>query len=815
MSKPQPSRAEIVIVGGGVVGASIAYHLTKLGKRDVVLLERKRLTSGTTWHAAGLVGQLRATANLTKLAQYTTGLYAGLEAETGQATGFLQRGSISVATNTERLEELKRGASMAKTFGLEAHEIGPSEIKAKWPLLNVADIAGGVFLPNDGQTNPIDTTIAMIKGATMRGARIFEHAKVTSILSDGKRARGVVTDEGEIAADVVVLATGLWTRALAARAGVSAPLQACEHFYIVTEPFPGLTPNLPVLRDPDHCAYYKEDAGKLLLGAFEPNAKPWALDGIPEDFEFGELPEDLDHFTPILEAAMRRLPGLQNVGIRKFFNGPESFTPDVRYMLGEAPELERLFVAAGFNSIGIQSAGGAGKALAEWIVDGHPPMDLWDIDIRRLQPFQANKAYLGARVTESLGLLYAMHWPHRQYETARNLRLSPLHQRLAEHGACFGEVAGWERANWFAPAGVEPSYAYSYGRQNWFEHSAAEARAVRGAVGLFDMTSFGKFLVQGRDAEAVLQRISANDVAVAPGRIVYTQWLNPRGGIEADLTVTRLAPDAYLIVTAGATSRRDLAWLRRHIPEEARAIATDVTSGFAVLSVMGPNARALLGAVSPDDFSNAAFPFATSREIEIGGARPRASRITYVGELGWELYIPSEFAVHVVDLLLAAGAPFGLKLAGLHAMDSLRIEKAYRHWGHDITDEDSPAEAGLMFAVKLGKKGDFIGREAVAGAAAAAPTKRLAQFALLDPTLLLHGAEPIWLDDEIVGRVASGAYGHTLGAAIGLGYVNRADGVTASLIEAGGFEIEVAGRRAPARASLRAMYDPSGARIRA
>jgi 4-methylaminobutanoate oxidase (formaldehyde-forming) len=815
MSKPLPSHAETVIVGGGVVGASIAYHLTKLGKRDVVLLERKRLTSGTTWHAAGLVGQLRATANLTKLAQYTTNLYASLEAETGQATGFLQRGSISVATNVERLIELKRGASMAKTFGLEVHEIGPAGIKAKWPLLEVDDIVGGVFLPNDGQTNPIDTTMALMKGATQRGASVFENVKVTSILSDGRRARGVVTDQGEIAADVVVLATGLWTRALAKSGGVSAPLQACEHFYIVTEPFPGLTPNLPVLRDPDHCAYYKEDAGKLLLGAFEPKAKAWALDGIPEEFEFGELPEDFEHFTPILEAAMRRLPALGNVGIRKFFNGPESFTPDVRYMLGEAPELERLYVAAGFNSIGIQSAGGAGKALAEWIVEGHPPMDLWDIDIRRLQPFQANRAYLGARVTESLGLLYAMHWPYRQYETARNVRLSPLHQRLADLGACFGEVAGWERANWFAAPGDTPAYAYSYGRQNGFAPSAAEHRAVREAVGLFDMTSFGKFLVQGRDAESVLQYICANDVAVPPGRIVYTQWLNPRGGIEADLTLTRLSQRAYLVITAGATARRDFAWLTRHIREDAHCIATDVTSGLAVLSLMGPNSRALLSAVSPDDFSNAAFPFATSREIELASARVRASRITYVGELGWELYIPTEFAVGVFDAIVAAGAPFGLKLAGLQALDSCRIEKAYRHWGHDISDEDTPIEAGLMFSVKLRKGVDFIGRDALSRTRETPATKRLLQFALLDPEPLLYGNEPIWLDGGIVGRTTSGAYGHTLGAAIGLGYVEHAEVAARGFVEAGGFEIEVAGRRFMARASVAPMYDPKGERIRA
>jgi len=814
MAKDLPSQARAVIVGGGVIGASIAYHLAKLGWRDVVLLERKRLTSGTTWHAAGLVGQLRSTANLTKLAQYTTRLYAGLEAETGQATGFMRRGSISLATNPERFEELKRGASMAKTFGLEVHEIGPADIQKKWPLLNLEDVVGGVFLPNDGQTNPIDTTMALIKGATTRGAGVFENTNVLSIKTDGKRARGVVTDRGDIEADVVVLATGLWTRALAGQTGVSVPLQACEHFYVVTEPFPGLTPELPVLRDPDHCAYFKEDAGKLLLGAFEPGAKPWALDGVPADFEFGELPEDFDHFAPILEAAMRRLPALANVGIRKFFNGPESFTPDVRYMLGEAPELQRLYVAAGFNSIGIQSAGGAGKALAEWIVAGHPPMDLWDIDIRRMQPFQANKNYLASRVSESLGLLYAMHWPHRQYEAARNVRLSPLHARLSELGACFGEAAGWERPNWFAPKGVKPAYAYSYGRQNWFPYAAAEHKGVRDGVALFDMTSFAKFLVQGRDALSVLQRICANDVAVAPGRIVYTQWLNARGGIEADLTVTRLSETSFMIVTAGATARRDFGWLARNIPESAHAFATDISSGLATLSVMGPRARDLLRAVSDADFSSAAFPFATSREIALGNARVRASRITYVGELGWELYIPTEFACGVFDAIWAAGPGHGLRLAGMHAMDSCRLEKGYRHWGQDISEEDTPIEAGLMFAVKLAKNADFIGRDALLRQREQPLTKRLLHFVLHDPQPLLYHNEPIWHGGGLIGRTTSGAYGHHVGAAVALGYVHHAEGVTADLVAAGGYEVEIAGERFAANASLSPPYDPKGERIR-
>ncbi|SED76072.1 4-methylaminobutanoate oxidase (formaldehyde-forming) [Rhizobiales bacterium GAS191] len=814
MAKAIPTHSRVVIIGGGIVGASIAYHLAKLGWSDILLIERKRLTSGTTWHAAGLVGQLRATANLTRLAQYTTNLYATLEAETGQATGFVRRGSLSIATSQARLEELLRGASMARTFGLDVHRVGPAEIKRYWPLLNVDDVVGGVHLPGDGQTNPIDTTMALIKGATMRGVKVIEGVEVTAILTRNGRATGVSTSEGEVQADHVVIASGMWSRRLGLTAGVHIPLQACEHFYIVTEPFPELTPDLPVLRDPDNCAYYKEDAGKLLLGAFEPNAKPWAVDGIPPGFEFGELPDDVEHFAPVLEAAMRRLPALERVGIRKFFNGPESFTPDVRYLLGETPELRNLFVATGFNSIGIQSAGGAGKALAEWIVEGHAPMDLADVDIRRMQPFQVNRRYLKERVSESLGLLYAMHWPHRQYETARGVRTSPLHERLGARGACFGEAAGWERANWFAPAGVEPRYEYSYGRQNWFAHSAAEHLAVRQAVGLFDMTSFGKFRVEGRDAEAVMQRICANDVAVAPGRIVYTQWLNERAGIEADLTVTRLSETVYQIVTAGAAARRDLAWLKRHIPSDAHAIATDITSAEAVLCVMGPNSRALLEAVSGADLSNAAHPFATAREIEIGYARLRAARVTYVGELGWELYVPTEFARGVFDALAEAGPAFGLRLAGLHALDSCRIEKAYRHWGHDIGDEDTPLQAGLMFAVKL-DKGDFIGREALLRQREAGPRRRLVQFLLADPEPLLYHDEPIWHGGRMVGRTTSGAYGHHLGGAVALGYVREDEAPVLERVVAGGFEIEIAGRRVPAQASLTPLYDPKNIRVRA
>jgi glycine cleavage system aminomethyltransferase T/glycine/D-amino acid oxidase-like deaminating enzyme len=814
VTHPIPSHAQTVIIGGGVVGASIAYHLAKLGHTNIVLLERKRLTSGTTWHAAGLVGQLRATANLTKLARYTTELYATLEAETGQATGFKQRGSISIATNSERMEELLRGASMAKTFGLEVNQVSPADIRQMWPLLNVEDVVGGVFLPGDGQTNPIDTTMALIKGATSRGAKVFENTEVTAILTKNGRAIGVATAGADITAENVVIATGMWSRRLGKSAGVDIPLQANEHFYVVTEPLSGLDPNLPVLRDPDNCAYYKEDAGKLLLGAFEPNAKPWSVDGIPQEFEFGEIPYDFEHFEPILEAAIKRLPALGKVGIRTFFNGPESFTPDVRYLLGETPDVERLFVAGGFNSIGIQSAGGAGKALAEWIVAGHPPMDLADVDIRRVQGFQTNKRYLKERVSESLGLLYAMHWPYRQYETARGVRTSAVHERLIAAGACFGETAGWERANWFAPPGVKPEYGYSYGRQNWFAYSAAEHLATRTTVTLTDMSSFAKFRVEGHDAEAVLNRICANSVSVAPGRIVYTQWLNERAGIEADLTITRLSGSAFLVVTAAVAARRDLAWLRRHVPADAHCIVTDITSGEATFCIMGPNSRALLEAASGADLSNANHPFGAWAEIELGYARVRAHRVTYVGELGWEIYVGAEFARNVFDAILEAGHPHGLKLAGLHALDSCRIEKAYRHWGHDIGDEDTPLDAGLMFAVKLAGR-DFIGRDALLRQRDAGSTRRLVQFRLTDPETMVYHDEPVFADGRMVGRTTSGAYGHTLGGAVALGYVSEPGGDIAGLVGSATFEIEVAGRRIGAVASLAPMYDPKSLRIKA
>lgn len=814
-TKELPRSAQVVIIGGGVIGCSVAFHLTKLGISDVVLLERRKLTCGTTWHAAGLVGQLRGSQRMTQLAKYTAELYHGLEAETGQATGFKQTGSISIATNEARFEELKRNASMAKIFDLQVDVITPEEVKELYPLINTEDVLGAVHIPSDGKVNPVDVSQALAKGARAGGALIREDCKVLSIRHDGERITGVETEVGDIAAEAVVLCAGMWTRDLAATIGANVPLHACEHFYILTEAFDGVTPDLPVLRDYDACAYYKEDAGKILLGAFEPNAKPWGMDGIPEDFSFDELPEDFDHFEPVLTQAMHRMPALADVGIQTFFCGPESFTPDVRYQLGEVPELANCFVAAGFNSIGIQSAGGVGQVLAEWIRDGRPPPDLWEVDVRRNLPFQSNRRYLRERVSETLGLLYAMHWPFHQPETGRGVRRSPVHDRLVSLGACHGVAFGWERPNWFAPEGIEARYKYSYGRQNWSEPSAEEHRAVREAVGLLDQCSFAKFRLQGRDAWRILGQVAANHVDVAPGKVVYTQWLNEQGGIEADLTVTRLGADDFLIVTSGEFQVRDFHWLKRNIPEDAHAVLTDVTSGLSMIGLMGPRARDLLQSLSPDDLSNDTFPFGTSREIELGFATVRASRISYVGELGWELYIPSEFTTGVFDILVEAGQAFGMRQVGMHAMNSLRIEKAYRHYGHDITDADTPLEGGLGFAVKFGKPGGFIGRDALKRQKEAGLNKRLVQFLLGDPDPMLYHNEPIWRDGKLAGYVRSAMYGHTLGGAVALGYVENPEGVDADYVNSGSYEIEIAGVRYPATASLRPLYDPKSERIKA
>ncbi len=810
-----PDRARAVIIGGGAVGCSVAYHLAKLGWRDVLLLERKRLTSGTTWHAAGLIGQLRSSRNMTRLAKYSADLYTALEGETGVATGFRQCGSISAALTAERREELFRSAAMARAFGVAVEELSPDEVAARYPHLKTEGVTGGVWLPADGQADPANIAYALAKGARQNGATIREGVKVTGLRRAGARVTGVEWraeggETGHIACDAVVNAAGMWAREVGRMAGVNVPLQACEHFYIVTEPIEGLGA-LPVLRVPDECAYYKEDAGKLLLGAFEPVAKPWGMDGIRESFEFDQLPEDFEHFEPILDRACHRIPVLAEAGIQTFFNGPESFTPDDAYHLGLAPGAENVWVAAGFNSVGIQSAGGAGMALAQWMEDGERPFDLGDVDIARMQPFQGNRHYLFERSKETLGLLYADHFPYRQKATARGVRRSPVHAHLLELGAVMGEVAGWERANWFAAPGQEREYRYSWGRQNWFDNARTEHMAIREGVGLYDMSSFGKLRVEGPDAEIFLNRVCGARVDVPAGRIVYTQFLNPRGGIEADVTVARLSETVYLIVAPAATRLADQTWLERHRGED-RIVITDMTAGEAVLSVMGPKARDLLQRVSPDDLSNSAHPFGTWAEIEIGMALARAHRISYVGELGWEIYVSADMAAHVFETLWEAGQDVALKLCGLHAVDSCRIEKAFRHFGHDITCEDHVVDAGLGFAVATDKQ-DFIGRDAVLRRKESGPSRRMVQFLLNDPEPLLYHNEPILRDGEIVGHLTSGNYGHFLGAAVGMGYVPSA-GERAEALLGSTFEIDVMGARIPATASLRPLHDPTSRRMK-
>tara|TARA_R110002033_G_scaffold45400_3_gene88719 strand:- start:916 stop:3363 length:2448 start_codon:yes stop_codon:yes gene_type:complete len=810
-----PTHARVVIIGGGVIGCSVAYHLTQLGWNDVVLLERKQLTSGTTWHAAGLIAQLRASANMTKLAKYSQELYGNLEAETGVATGFKRVGSITAALTTERLEELHRQAAMARAFGVEVQEISPSEVKAKYEHLNIDGVTGGVYLPLDGQGDPSNIALALAKGARQRGAHIHERAAVTNVTRTGRRVTGVDWQgadgsNGHIACDMIVNCAGMWGHQVGRMAGVNVPLQACEHFYIVSEVIPGLT-QMPVLRVPDECTYFKEDAGKILLGAFEPVSKPWAVDGIPHDFEFDQLPEDFDHFEPILEAAVHRMPMLADAGIHTFFNGPESFTPDDAYHLGLAPEMDNVWVAAGFNSIGIQSAGGAGMALAQWMEAGEKPFDLGDVDIARMQPFQGNKTYLAARSTETLGLLYADHFPYRQKATARGIRRTPFHHHLLEQGAVMGELAGWERANWYANPGQTPEYAYSWKRQTFFDNIAAEHRAVRENVGIYDMSSFGKIRVEGPDACAFLNHIGGGQYDVPVGRIVYTQFLNPRGGIEADVTVTRLSETAYLVVTPAATRLADQTWMMRHKGDH-NVVLTDVTAGEAVLAVMGPNARKLLQMVSPADFSNDINPFGTAQEIEIGMALARVHRVTYVGELGWEVYISADMAGHVFEVLHAAGQQMGAKLCGMHMMDTCRMEKGFRHFGHDITAEDHVLEAGLGFAVKLDKPA-FVGRDAVLRKKDAGLQRRLVQFRLTDPEPLLYHNEPVLRDGKIVGHLSSGAYGHHFGAAMGMAYVPCAGQAVADVL-ASSYEIDVAGRRYAAEVSLKPFYDPTGARTK-
>jgi glycine cleavage system T protein len=809
-----PTHAQVVIVGGGIAGCSVAYHLTKLGWTDIVVLERGRLTCGTTWHAAGLITTLRASQTLTELGRYTGTLFESLAGETGQDTGYRRFGSMLVARTEARWEEIRRMSALGVLYDIESRPVTPAEAKMLHPLIDERRIIGGIYVPRDGQANPVDATQALAAGARRGGARILEGVNVEGFEIEHGRIAAVRTAAGRITCEVVVVCAGLWTRDLCATVGVPVPLYAAEHMYVVTEAAPQITPTLPILRDPDGTVYIKQDAGKLLTGCFEARAKSLSVSRLPQDQQFIELPEDWEHFEGPYKSAAELVPILADLGIVHFMNGPESFTPDNKFILGESPQVKRFFVAAGFNSGGVLSSAGVGKAIAEWIVEGNPTLDLSEVDIARFQPFQVGQRYLTERISESLGLLYAMHWPHRQADSARGVRRVPLYERLKARNACFGEVAGWERANWYAPAGVTPEYHYAYGRQNWFGYVGEEHQSVRERVGIFDLSSFAKYEIQGAHSLAELQRICANDVDVPVGRTVYTQVLNERGGIEADVTLTRLGPERFLWLTPAASQNRDLSLLRRNLRPGAFATVTDLTSAFAMLAVMGPRSRELLGRVSPNDFAEGAFPFGTCREIEIGYACGFAIRLTYVGEMGWELYVPVEFATDVFDRLMSAGEDLGLRLAGYHALDSLRHEKAYRSWGHDLSPADTPLEAGLGFAVAMSKGVQFIGRAALEAQKQKGVTRRLLNFVLQDPEPLLLHDEVIYRDGEPVGRISSGAFGYTLGRAVGLGYTRVPAEATAQWIEARNYEIDIAGTRVPARANLKPYYDPSGSRIR-
>ena len=808
-----PTHARAVVVGGGIIGCSTAYHLAGLGFGEVLLLERARLTSGSTHHAAGLVGQLRTSAGITQLLGHSIDLYRRIETETGQASGWKMNGGLRLACTEARMVEIKRQATTAHSFGLEMHLLTPAEARELWPLMEIDDVVGAAFLPTDGQANPSDITLALAKGARMRGAVIIEDCAVTGVEVKDGRVGAVVTERGRVECEVVVNCCGQWAREFGRLAGVNVPLVSVQHQYVVTDRIEGVTPRLPTLRDPDRLTYYKEEVGGLVMGGYEPNPLPWAEDGIPEGFHFTLLDGDWDHFEQIMTLALPRVPALEHAGVKQLINGPESFTPDGNFILGEAPEVAGYFVGAGFNAFGIASAGGAGKALAEWIVGGEPPYDLWPVDIRRFGRPHGDVAWVRTRTLELYGKHYTIAWPHEEHSSGRPLRRSPLYDVLKRSGACFGEKLGWERANWFAPPGVEPRDEYSFGRPGWFAHVGEEHRAVRERVGVFDQSSFAKFFVVGRDAEAALEWICANDVAREPGRIVYTQLLNSRGGIEADLTVARLADDRYYIVTGTGFATHDRHWIQRNIAPNLAAELIDVTSAYSVISVYGPRSRELVSALSPDDLGNDAFLFATLRHIHVAGAPVMALRITYVGELGFELHVPVEFAVHVYERIMREGERHGVAPCGYRAIESLRLEKGYRAWGADINPDRTPLEAGLGFAVKLAGNAPFLGREALAEQRERGVTRRLACF-MVDGQVVLLGRETIYRNGERVGWLTSGGYGYTIGESIGYGYVNHADGVTAEFLRAGAYELEVASERVPARLALDPPYDPAGGRIK-
>jgi 4-methylaminobutanoate oxidase (formaldehyde-forming) len=809
-----PSHAQVVVIGGGIIGASTAYHLARDHKADVVLLEQGRLTSGSTWHAAGLVGQLRSSASITQVLKYSVDLYKRLKDETGLETGWKMTGCLRLACNADRWIEYRRLATTAKSFGMEMHLLSPAEVKAMWPLMRVDDLVGATFLPTDGQASPSDITQSLAKGARMAGARIIEGVRVTGFDMAGCRITAVKTTAGAIACDTVVNCAGQWARQVGAMAGITVPLQPVKHQYIITERIEGLKPDTATVRDPDRRTYFKEEVGGLVMGGYEPDPIAWTTGDVPDDFEFQLFGDDWDHFEQHLAQAIARVPALEKAGVKQMINGPESFTPDGNFILGSAPECTNMYVGAGFNAFGIASGGGAGWVLAEWAMRGEAPMDLWVVDIRRFSSLHHDRHWVCERTLEAYGKHYTIGFPHEEYESGRPRIVSPLYERLKRHRAVFGSKLGWERPNWFAPEGMEAWDVYSMGRQNWFGPVGEEHKAVREAVGLFDQSSFAKYEVKGADAARALDAICANDVSRAPGRLTYTQLLNSRGGIECDFTVARLAEDHFYIVTGTGFRTHDAAWIAEHIGAGLDARLADVTEEWGTLSLMGPKARAVLSAVTDADVSNAGFPFGHVRVIPIAGHAVRALRITYVGELGWELHVPLQATGEVFDRLMAAGAPHGIRPAGYRALESLRLEKGYCAWGSDITPNDSPFEAGLGWAVKLKKNTDFVGRAAAQRAASAPLRKKLAGFTVDDRDVVLLGRETILRDGLFAGYLTSGGFGYTVARPIGYGYVRNGEGVTDDWLKEGRYELVVAMERVQARLHLEPLYDPAGTRVK-
>ncbi|WP_323005229.1 FAD-dependent oxidoreductase [Pseudorhodobacter sp.] len=805
-----PTHAQIVVIGGGIIGCSTAYHLAKDHGADVVLLEQGRLTSGSTWHAAGLVGQLRSSASITKVLKYSVDLYKRLDAETGLETGWKMTGCLRLATNEDRWTEYKRLATTAGSFGMEMHLISAAEVKRMWPLMDVSDLVGASWLPTDGQASPSDITQSLAKGARMHGARIVEGVRVTGFAMDGARITGVHTTKGTIMAETVVNCAGQWARQVGNMVGINVPLQPVKHQYIITDPIAGLSPDAPTLRDPDRRTYFKEEVGGLVMGGYEPNPQPWLTDDVPDDWEFRLFGDDFDHFEQHMEQAMFRVPALADAGVKQMINGSESFTPDGNFILGRAPECENMYVGAGFNAFGIASGGGAGWVLAEWAMSGEAPLDLWAVDILRFSQMHRDRQWVCARTLEAYGKHYSIGFPHEEYTSGRPRIVSPLYARLQAQGAVFGSKLGWERPNWFAPEGVEACDIYSMGRQNWFEAVGAEHAHVRNHAGLFDQSSFAKYELSGPGATDALARLCAGHVGRPVGRVTYTQLLNTRGGIEADLTVARLAEDRFYIVTGTGFRTHDMAWIASHLPDEG-CVLRDVTEDFGTLSLMGPKARDILALVTAQDVSNTAFPFGAVQELTIAGADVRALRLTYVGELGWELHVPIAAIGKVYDALMVAGAAHRLRPVGYRALESLRLEKGYRAWSSDITPNDTPMEAGLGWAVRKTNAG-FIGAEALARPGPL--TKRFAGFTLEDHAVVLVGRETILRNGEAVGYLTSGGYGYTIGKSVGYGYVRNSGGVSDDFLAAGSYALVVASQTYPAQIMLEAPYDPSNSRVK-